>query len=338
MKKHTILIVDDEPNILKSLQRLFEDSDYEILSSENGFEGLTLLQKNNVSLIISDYRMPEMDGIALLKKASEISPSTVRIMLTGFADINTIIRSINLGEIFRFIVKPWNDDELQETVTSCLAYHDMVSNYHRLDNNYNELQRKNDNILKFYKILDNNFHESIKFSFNLITELFPSLSLHLSNVAKLSVLTAKKMNLNPTDIRDIEYGALFHDLGKISFSGDNVFKPDSELTQDQIKLNRNHPVTGSAMISSMDKLKTVSNIILQHHENIDGSGFPYGRKKDEIHHFAQIVSAANFYDHLTNPAITSSPMNVQTAITEIKSKINTMFDPNIISHLEKVLT
>lgn len=124
--KPKILFVDDEENILNSLVRLFRKEDYEILTATSGAGGLKIAEANNIDLVISDHRMPEMTGVDFLARMKEISPDTMRIMLTGYADLEAAIAAINKGEVYRFISKPWNDEELKLTVRQTLEYRNLV--------------------------------------------------------------------------------------------------------------------------------------------------------------------------------------------------------------------
>ncbi len=119
MPEPTILFVDDEPMILNSLRRLFDD-DYEVLTADSGKKGLDLLAKHEVGVVISDQRMPEMLGHEFLSQAKNLRPDAIRILLTGYSDIDDTIRSINDGEIFRYVNKPWQASKLTETID--LAY------------------------------------------------------------------------------------------------------------------------------------------------------------------------------------------------------------------------
>ena len=114
-RRHTILIVDDEPDILQSLELTLE-SDYDVLTANSGTEGLDLLEKNDVSLVISDQRMPKMMGVEFLERSQTISPNCIRMMLTGYADIEAIIQAINSGRIYRYITKPWEPRDLEMDV------------------------------------------------------------------------------------------------------------------------------------------------------------------------------------------------------------------------------
>lgn len=119
MPEPTILFVDDEPMILTSLCRLFDD-DYEVLTADSGKKGLELLAKHEVGVVVSDQRMSEMLGHEFLSQAKVLRPEAIRILLTGYSDIDDTIRSINDGEIFRYVNKPWQASKLSETID--LAY------------------------------------------------------------------------------------------------------------------------------------------------------------------------------------------------------------------------
>lgn len=125
MANPTILIVDDEQNILNSLKRLFRKEPYEILTATNGEEGLEILDQRPVDLIISDLKMPQMNGIEFLKRAKEKNSVPLRIMLTGHADLKGVIDAIDQGEIYRFLLKPWDDEELKMTIRQALDYYTL---------------------------------------------------------------------------------------------------------------------------------------------------------------------------------------------------------------------
>jgi len=121
-----ILFVDDERNVLRSLERTFLDEDYEILTANSGAEGLqTLREVSPLQVVISDYRMPEMTGVDFLREVCKQWPDTVRIVLSGYADTASIVSAINEGEIYKFIPKPWNDDELKVTIVNALERHNL---------------------------------------------------------------------------------------------------------------------------------------------------------------------------------------------------------------------
>ncbi len=117
-----ILCVDDERNVLRSLERIFLDDDYEIVTAGSGDEGLEIMSEagDSFQVVVSDYRMPVMNGVEFLKAVYERWPDTVRIVLSGYADAGAIVAAINEGHIYKFIPKPWNDEELRVTIHNCL--------------------------------------------------------------------------------------------------------------------------------------------------------------------------------------------------------------------------
>lgn len=121
---YKIMIVDDEPANLRTLLRLFRQ-EYQVITAESGAEALTLLQQHDVALMISDQRMPQMTGTELMKKAVEVRPQMVKILLTGYTDIGALIESINSGLVYRYLTKPWNNDDLQLTVARALEHYEI---------------------------------------------------------------------------------------------------------------------------------------------------------------------------------------------------------------------
>lgn len=123
---YRILLVDDEPNVLKALQRVFRQENYTVVTAANGQEALDLLRKEPFQLMISDYMMPVMNGADLLKQAKALHPEMIRIMLTGHADTGAVMGAINEGAVYKFILKPWNDDDLRVTVSLALEQYDLI--------------------------------------------------------------------------------------------------------------------------------------------------------------------------------------------------------------------
>jgi response regulator RpfG family c-di-GMP phosphodiesterase len=149
--KHTILCVDDEINILNSLKRLFRKEGYCLLTASSGFEALKMVEENNgIHLVISDQRMPGMNGTEFLAKVREKYPDIFRIVLTGYTDIDAITESINEGHIYKFILKPWNDQNLVLDIRQCLDQYELreanTSLHKKILQQNEELKRINENL------------------------------------------------------------------------------------------------------------------------------------------------------------------------------------------------
>lgn len=148
---NTILIVDDEPNVLKSLKRLLIDTDYKVLTAESGEDGLKKFDDTEIHVVISDYRMPGMNGVEFLSKVKEKSPDTIRLILSGYADAVAIVEAINEGQVYRFITKPWNDQELLTTIMNTFDQYALLKEN---DNLYLELQGRNKELQELTKLLE----------------------------------------------------------------------------------------------------------------------------------------------------------------------------------------
>jgi response regulator RpfG family c-di-GMP phosphodiesterase len=126
MMKRAILCVDDEKNLLTSLKRLLRKEDYKVHAAESGPEGLELLMEHPVQVVLTDQRMPGMTGVEFLQKVKDMYPDTIRVVLSGYADAYMIVESINEGEVYRFLGKPWNDDELKAVIRQCFEHYDIL--------------------------------------------------------------------------------------------------------------------------------------------------------------------------------------------------------------------
>ena len=125
-KKHTVLCVDDEENILRALKRVLRKEDYNLLTAGSGEEGLKILTENTVQLVLSDQRMPEMNGTDFFAEIKDIYPDTIRIILSGYTEISSITESINKGHIYKFFLKPWNDENLKLEISKALEQYDLI--------------------------------------------------------------------------------------------------------------------------------------------------------------------------------------------------------------------
>ncbi len=125
--RHTILCVDDEKNILNALRRLLRKENLHVLTAESGKAGLSVLDREAVDLVVSDQRMPEMSGVEFLEKVKARFPDVIRMILTGYTDVNAITESVNKGHIYKFLFKPWDDNALVLEIRGALHHHDLIA-------------------------------------------------------------------------------------------------------------------------------------------------------------------------------------------------------------------
>lgn len=317
-----LLFLDDEENILKALSRSFIDDDYEIETFTEGTKALEFVRKNPVQLIISDQRMPTMSGTEFFEKVRDIRPEAIRILLTGYADMDATIDAINKGQIFKFMVKPWNDEELRTTVMRALEYYDLQQENKRLLTELSEKNlelekwnqelgvrvkertklfvEKNLELNKLNKTLEGSIINVVKVFNGLIAEWSQQVSSHSRRVASMAVTIAENMGFSQDQINDIEIAALLHDLGKIGISRSVIEKPKSHLTDKESDQMREHPAIGRKILTPVERFSKVSEIIFCHHENWDGSGYPRGISEDKIPIESRLISVCNSFDRHYN--------------------------------------
>ena len=319
--KHSILLVDDEISITKSLERIFRKEHYKIFTASGGKEGLELLStlEEPVSLIISDQRMPEMTGAQFLEKARKIFPDAGRYLLTGYSDMDAVVDAVNKGEIHRYLTKPWNDDELLVQVRQSLERYELVLENRRLSeltstqnrelNELNknlekkvsertlEIRQTNIELEETNKRLEKSFLDTIRLLSSLIETLNPELGRHMKNVAQLAREVAEEYGLDSEDLNQIEMAGMIHDIGMLGLPKTTLLKDEKDMGKAELKMYLQHPVIASIYLETVEKLDKVAEIVLYHHENFDGSGFPNGLKEDEIPLGSRIIRAvADYYN------------------------------------------
>jgi len=350
-EKGKILFVDDEENILRSLQRLFMDEEVEVFTASSGAKGLEILaREKEVGVIVSDQRMPEMTGVDFLEKSKAISPQSIRILLTGYADVNAAIDAINRGGTFRYLNKPWNDDELVQAVKGALHMYHLLSENKRLaaivkqqnaelkkwntelesivQEQTMELQKSYDSVRAVNSRLRANFKNTI-IAFSGLVELRDHrMRAHSRNVAEVSVNVAKQLGLEGEERETVMVAALLHDIGKIGI-------PDLMLAREAEQMNfaereeyLQHPIRGQAAIDRIEELREAGRIIRAHHENYDGSGFPDGLKKADIPLGARIITLTDYIDKKIRIAMGATGLELLRKEVELQK--GTLFDPKLI--------
>jgi response regulator RpfG family c-di-GMP phosphodiesterase len=358
-KPATLLLVDDEPGILSSLRRLLRPAGYQILTAESGKAGLEILEQQDVDLVISDMRMPEMDGAHFLEQVRLRWPGTTRILLTGYADVGSTIEAINRGEIYRYIAKPWDDNDLTLIVRDALDRRLLKSENSRL---LMLTQAQNDELKELNSSLEvkvkqrtseieqvNSFlnlaNDKLKQSFLVSIKVFTGLmelrggvmSGHSRRVADLARKLAIKLGLSAHEQQDIFFAGLLHDIGKIGFSDTLLAKPVSRMSGDELGHYRKHVVAGEAALMPLDDLKEVSKIIRSHHERFDGQGFPDGLEGLAVPFGARILSIVNDYDGLQIGTLAEKRMTPEEAKTMLVQSRGKRYDPQVVDAFVELL-
>ena len=310
--EHTILIVDDEINNLQLLKRTFRNK-YKILTASNGLEGLETLKKNidDVSLIVSDHKMPIMEGTKFLEEANIIAPDVIKILLTGFSDIEIITDAVNKCNLFQYILKPFNPDELQTVVKNGIDKFDLASSKSL--------------ILKDLKEL---FYKTIKSIASALDAKDPYTHGHSMRVTLYSIILAKELNTPEDQLELIETAGLLHDIGKIAIP-ESILCKAGKLTDDEFKIMKTHPINSEKLLSSIKKLHDICPGVKYHHEKWNGKGYPEGLAGENIPFAARVIAIADTYDAMTSTRSYRKALSHEIAIEEIEKCAGTQFDPNL---------
>ena len=340
-----VLVVDDEPFILNAMKRVFRGKGYELVTAESGPAALELLENEPVDLVISDMRMPEMDGVQFLEQVVARWPACKRLVLTGYVDVALTIAAINGGKIWGYIAKPWNDEELLITVQQALDHSSLAHENARLT----ELTRLQNDELKIMNVdleqkvvartnelqlanteLRQSFLATVQVFSNLVELHEGRFAGHSRRVADFARQMAERLGLDDTEQRNVLLAGLLHDIGKVGLSEKLTERPFNALSPiDKATLMR-HPVKGQQLLLGIPQLAQAARIIRHHHEFLDGSGYPDQLVGLAIPLGARILAVANDYDELQTGALAMhqySPKEAQDAIVKLRGK---RYDPTVI--------
>lgn len=355
----TILFVDDEKNILSSLRRLFRPLIENIITAESGAEGLEVLASAKVDIVISDMRMPEMDGAQFLEQVAKIYPETIRVLLTGYADITSTIDAVNKGSIYRYISKPWEDNDICLTVKHALEGKFLEKEKNRLqaltESQNIELKELNEDLEQRVKdrteevrqtmgqlqvahtSLKKNYVTTIKVFSNIIELREGSESSHTRNVADLAHKIAKNIGMSDDDAQQVIFASLLRNIGRIGFSDEVNKKPFNSLTsEEKIKVTK-HPVIGQGILMSLDYLQNAATIIRHQYEQYDGTGYPDQLHGKKIPMGARIISLANDYFAQQFGLLSSQRLSSMETLEYIKRHSGVRYDPKLVDVLFDVL-
>ena len=348
-----ILFVDDEDNVLRSLKRLFMSEAYEVLTALSGGEGLAILKEIEVPVIVSDQRMPVMTGAEFLEKSRQLSPDAVRIILTGYADVEAAIGAINRGGAYRYVSKPWNDSDLLLVIKDAFEKYRLVKENQYLTEltiKQNEelkkwsvelelyvqqhtidLTKQNKELKKLNLKLKKNVSEILTSLSSLIELRNGSMRNHSNNVAILSTAMAEGIGLTSPEIEMISTASQLHDIGMIGAPDIVLLKNVGELSAEEMTEYVKHPVRGQAAIDCIEDFRGPGILIRHHHEWYNGGGFPDGLKGENIPIGARIIAIADRFDRILHREM----RDIDTASAQVKSMLATQFDATLYKPLEK---
>ncbi len=356
--KPTILLVDDEESILNSLRRLLRGQPYEVLLATSGEQALDIMAKQPVDLVMSDARMPNMDGATLLAHIHQRHPDTLRILLTGYADLTMIVKAINDGQIDRYISKPWHDEELLLTLRQSLAY--QRSERERL-HLVQETWEQNEELRLLNATLEKHVasrtaelqqtadmldlaYEELKHSYVTGTEVFSLLAnLRLPpakqtnrQIIELVRVYCKLHGVDEGSTRDLTMAAALYNIGKLSWTDSMMTAPADLLHHNDQERYRGYPKQSESLLMTLDPMKDAARLILHHQERWDGTGFPDRLKGEAIPLGSRWLKLAVDFIELQRGLILERQMNSDEALVYIRQYAGRLYDPDLVEDFIQV--
>lgn len=314
---HTLLLVDDDPDVLATLTRSFRKG-YKTLSANGGEEGIALLNEQPVDLIICDQRMPNISGDQVLSHALQVQPEAIRILLTGYADVESLLACVNDAHIYKYVTKPWDPAELNLTVVraleSLVLKRDLDTAREQLEAAYK------DAVVMLCLAAEGKDQDT---------------SSHLYRVQHYTEALALAMGVDKEAAAHMGLMSMLHDIGKLA-TPDAILKKPDKLTDEEWVIMREHPLAGVRILGNNPFYETAREISAGHHENYDGSGYPNGVQGENIPLSARIVKLVDVFDALTTRRPYKQPWLMEEALTHIQAHSGSMFDPAMVIELQKL--
>lgn len=316
---HKLLIVDDEVANLRLLERLFSPT-FTCLTAASGIEAIRLIELHDIAILITDQRMPMMTGLDLLKRTAAVRPHMVRILLTGYTDVEALVDALNSGLVYMYITKPWNNDDLKLRVNRAAEHYLNNKNRQALSDGNKRLVQRLDEIrlsvvaalVELMRIRDEHAYD------------------HALRVRNCAMLLADKIGLREEERPDLAIAALLHDLSPIDMfsSVPNQETPLSARARAQSE-------TEARLLDAIPELANVAELIGCNCENYDGTGLPRGLRGEQIPMAGRILRLADEYDQMVLPKA-SAPMTHNEVMRFLAQRAGKQFDPAVLEVLSRL--
>jgi len=324
-----ILIVDDEEMICDMLSRRLTQEGFFCVTARNGKEALNHFYKDAFSLIISDIKMPEMDGIELLKKVKAIHPKMIVIIVTAYPEIDMAVEAMRVGA-YDFIIKPADLDLVMLSVKRALEkkrLEEEVEIYHK--NLERLVEERTVKLQQAYRTLKKAHLDSVKVLAEAIDAKDPYTRGHSDRVRRMSLQIATSLGFSEERVEALEYGALLHDIGKIGIKDEILQKP-GVLSPEEYQTIQEHPLIGVKIVEGIEFFRDKILMIRNHHEHFDGRGYPDGLVGKAIPLEARIIAVPDAFDAMASLRPHRKAMPLRDILLEMEKCKGRQFDPNVL--------
>lgn len=355
----TVLCVDDEPNILKSLQRLLAGQGFQLLLASSGAEALQLLASRPVDLVMSDMKMPQMSGAEFLTEVARLYPATYRIILSGYADMASTLAAVNQGQIHRYIQKPWHQQDLLTALRDGL---DKVALQQHNTQLQQQLQLRNQQLEQFnqqleqrveertsllrqlirqlqysQQQLEQDHHSTLKILYNIINSQPLLDGAYAQNVSKLAWSLAQLSGLDKAGCEQVALAGLLAELGLLTLPAELIQKPFYQLDLHQRQRYLQHPQQAQLLMAPAIHLHAVADMIAHQYERFNGTGSPDQLLGEQIPLGARIVALARDFWGMLLGRLQKGKLSKLKALQQIKLHLGSFYDPLLVQLLEQLV-
>ncbi|MBU2600316.1 response regulator [bacterium] len=335
-----ILIIDDNEDTGQVLSFALQDRGYKVEIALTGRESLEKLKQKCFNLSLIDMKLPDIEGIELLKSLRKSYPEMVEVVITGHASLENSVKALNAGA-WAYITKPFQMEEVLITLKEALEHQQLTVENKKLIKKLKEeiVMHKNlekerqQNLRELEKTMDGAI-EAISL---IIESRDPYTAGHQKRVANLACTIAREMGVSEKRIKGLYLAGLIHDLGKIHIPAEILSSP-SLLTEAEYSMFKVHPQIGYDILKHIEFPWPIANIILQHHERIDGSGYPHGFHDDDILLEAKILAVADVVDAITSHRPYRPALGIERALEEIFCHQDTLYDSAVVNACLKLFS
>lgn len=353
-----VLSVDDEPGILSAITRCLLPIGVDVITAVSAASALELLQQHHVDLVISDMRMPEMNGAEFLRQVNTKHPDVGRILLTGYADVESTAMAVNDGGICSIIAKPWDDQHLREVVQTAI---DRTRETRQRDEAAHFLREEN----RTLHDLNHELEESLESGARDLAEEHRQLEMAVADLSHahgtmvellarmvrlhdvqgstdqqekkaLAVAIAEELRFEPERIEAVEYAMALHRIGMMGLEDRLLHIPLKQMVKSDIEAYRRHPSLAEALLMGVSRLNPVASIILAQHERWDGEGFPHRTGQREIPDGSRVLAVARDFFDLIAGRIEPRRYSPKEAAEAIIAGSGHAYDPQVVAAFKRV--